>query len=68
VVGIIATLLLLLARVVILPGGPGGGVRWAALALAVGVWLALERGRLEMHWALVIAALAGLALQAAGLA
>ncbi len=68
VVGIIATLLLLLAQVVILPAGPGGGVRWAALALAAGVWLALERGRLELHWALVVAALAGLALQAAGLA
>jgi chromate transporter len=68
VVGIIATLLLLLAQVVILPAGLGGGVRWAALALAACVWLALERGRLELHWALVIAALAGLALQAAGLA
>jgi chromate transporter len=68
VVGIIATLLLLLAQVVVLPEGPGGGVRWAALALAAGLWLALERGRLELHWALVIAALAGLAMQAAGLA
>jgi chromate transporter len=68
VVGIIATLLLLLARVVILPEGFGGPVRWAALALAAAVWVALERGRLELHWALLSAALAGLGLQALGLA
>jgi chromate transporter len=67
VVGIIATLLLLLARVVILPDGLGGPVGWAALALAAGLWFALERSRLELHWALLIAALAGLALQSLGL-
>jgi chromate transporter len=68
VVGIIATLLLLLARVVILPDGFGGPVGWAALALAAAVWVALERGRLELHWALLSAALAGFGLQALGLA
>jgi chromate transporter len=68
VVGIIATLLVLLARVVILPDGFAGGVRLAPLALAAALWLLLERSRLELHWALVLAALAGLALQAAGLA
>ena len=67
VVGIIATLLVLLARVVILPDGLGGTVRWAALALAAGLWIALERGRLELHWGLLIAALVGLGLQALGL-
>jgi len=67
VVGIIATLLLLLARVVLLPGGLAGGVHWAVLALAVGVWLQLERSRLELHWVLALAALAGFVLQAAGL-
>ena len=67
VVGIIATLLLLLARVVLLPGGLAGGVHWAVLELAVGVWLLLERSRLELHWVLALAALAGFVLQAAGL-
>jgi len=68
VVGIIATLLLLLARVVILPDGFGGPVRWAAVAIAAAVWLALQRGRFELHWTLLSAALAGLGLQALGLA
>jgi len=68
VVGIIATLLLLLAKVVLLPGGLEGGVRGAVLALAAALWVLLERTRLELHWVLVIAALAGLGLQAAGLA
>jgi len=68
VVGIIATLLLLLAKVVVLPDGFAGPVRWAALALAAAVWFALGRGRLELHWALLSAAIAGLGLQALGLA
>jgi chromate transporter len=68
VVGIIATLLLLLAKVVVLPSGSSGPVRWAAVALAAAVWFALERGRLELHWVLLAAALAGLALQSLGLA
>jgi len=68
VVGIIATLLVLLARVVILPDGLAGEVRFAPLVLAAALWLLLARDRLELHWVLVLAALAGLALQAAGLA
>jgi chromate transporter len=68
VVGIIATLLVLLARVLLLPDGLAGGVHFTPLALAAALWLLLERGRLELHWVLVLAALAGLALQAAGLA
>ncbi len=68
VVGIIATLALLLARVVLLPEGFGGGVRWTVLALAAGLWMLLARGRMELHWVLLIAGLAGLGLHAAGLA
>ncbi len=68
VVGIIATLLLLLAKVVVLPDGLAGQVHWAAVALAAAVWIALERGRLDLHWVLLAAALAGLGLQALGLA
>lgn len=67
VVGIIATLALLLARVVLLPHGMTGGVGWAAFAIAVAAWWMLERGRVELHWVLVAAACAGLAAQAAGL-
>jgi chromate transporter len=66
VVGIIATLGLLLARVVILPQGLTGGIAWAALAVAVAVWWALERARLDLHWVLVLAAVAGLAARALG--
>jgi chromate transporter len=68
VVGIIATLGLLLARVIVVPEGPGGDIRWAALGLALAMWWLLTRSRLELHWVLVIAALAGLGLHAAGLA
>jgi chromate transporter len=66
VVGIIATLALLLARVVILPDGLSGGVGWTALAIAVGVWWMLERMKLELHWVLLAAALAGLGAQTVG--
>jgi chromate transporter len=66
VVGIIAALALLLASVVILPGGLAGGVGWAALGIAVGVWWMLERIKLELHWVLPAAALAGLGAQALG--
>ncbi len=68
VVGIIATLLLLLAKVVILPEGFAGPVHWAAVALSAAVWFALGRTRLELHWVLLAAALAGFGLQALGLA
>jgi chromate transporter len=66
VVGIIATLALLLARVVLLPEGWSGGVGWAALAIAATVWWTLERTKVELHWMLLAAALAGLAAQALG--
>ena len=66
VVGIIATLALLLARVVILPAGWPGGIGWAALAIAAAVWWLLERARLELHWTLALAAFAGIAIQSLG--
>jgi chromate transporter len=66
VVGIIATLALLLARVVLLPDGWQGGIGWAALAISAAVWWTVERTKLELHWALVAAALAGLAVQGLG--
>lgn len=66
VVGIIATLALLLARVVLLPDGWQGAIGWAALVIAAAVWWVLERPKLELHWALVAAALAGLAVQGLG--
>jgi chromate transporter len=66
VVGIIATLALLFARVVILPEGLAGPVGWAALAIAAAAWWSLERARLGLHWVLAGAALAGLAVQAGG--
>jgi len=68
VVGIIATLALLLARVVIVPAGFEGGVRWTPLLLAAALGLLLQRNRLDLHWVLLLAALAGLGLHAAGLA
>jgi chromate transporter len=66
VVGIIATLGLLLARVVLLPQGLDGGVAWASLVIAGCAWWLLERRRIELHWVLALAALAGLATQYAG--
>lgn len=68
VVGIIATLALLLARVVLVPEGWDGGIGWAALAIAAAAWWMLERMRLELHWVLVAAALAGLAAHGLGAA
>jgi chromate transporter len=66
VVGIIGTLALLLARVVLLPEGWSGGVGWASAAIAVAVWWLLGRRSFELHWVLVAAALAGIAAQALG--
>jgi len=67
VVGIIATLGVLLARVVTLPAGLAGGVAWGALALAVVVWILLARTRLDLLLILALAALGGLALRTFGL-
>jgi chromate transporter len=61
VVGIIGTLAVLFARVVLLPQGLAGGPDWTALAVAVGAWLLLTRTRLDLPWILAAAALAGLA-------
>jgi len=66
VVGIIATLGVLLARVVILPAGLAGGVSWGALGLAVAVWFLLARTGLDLLWILALAAIGGLALRAFG--
>jgi chromate transporter len=66
VVGIIATLALLLARVVILPEGAAGTIGWVAILLAAATWWLLERAKLELHWVLGLAALAGLATHALG--
>jgi chromate transporter len=66
VVGIIATLALLLARVVLLPDGFPGSIGWVALGIAAVAWWLLERARIELHWVLLGAALAGLAAQAIG--
>jgi hypothetical protein len=52
--------------VVLVPDGWSGGVDWAAVAIASAVWWLLERTKVELHWALVAAALAGLAVQASG--
>jgi chromate transporter len=66
VVGIIGTLALLLARVVILPEGFAGGVGWAPLAIAIAVGWLLARARPGLHWILALAAAAGLVVQLAG--
>jgi chromate transporter len=68
VVGIIATLAVLLGRVVLFPGGPGAAVSWPALAIAVAAWLLLTRTRLPLPWVLAAAAAAGLSAQALGAA
>jgi chromate transporter len=68
VVGIIATLAVLLARVVVFPAGLAGPPGWAALSIAAATWFALRNAKIGLPWILVGAALAGLAAQAAGLA
>ena len=66
VVGVIATLAVLLGRVVLFPGGPGGAIAWGALAIAATAWLALTWTRLALPWVLAGAAAAGLSTQALG--
>jgi chromate transporter len=68
VVGIIATLAVLLGRVVLFPGGPGGGISWPALGIAVTAWLVLTRTRIALPWVLAGAAATGLAVRALGAA
>jgi chromate transporter len=66
VVGIIATLALLLARVVFFPHGLGHGPAWAAVAIAAASWWLLERTRLGLPWVLALAATVGLLANLAG--
>jgi len=66
VVGVIASLTLLLAKVVLLPGGLAAGPSWPAIAIGVGAWLLLQRTRLALPWVLVAAAFVGLGAEFAG--
>jgi chromate transporter len=59
VVGVIATLALLLAQVIVFPRGWAGGLDWAALALSVAAWLALEKLDWPLPVVLAACALAG---------
>jgi len=67
VVGIIATLALLLARVVFLPRGLGAAPSWASIVIAAVALVLLLRTRPGLQWVLVIAVIAGLIVQALGL-
>jgi chromate transporter len=63
VVGVIATLALLLAQVILFPDGWRAGPDWAAVALAAAAWFALERLKWPLVWVLVASAGVGLALR-----
>jgi len=63
VVGIIATLAVLLARVVLFPAGLGHAPSWPALAIVVGAGWLLMKTRIDLLWVLAAAGLAGLAAQ-----
>jgi chromate transporter len=63
VVGVIATLALLLLQVVAFPRGWTAPPEWTALALAAAAWWALERRGLPLVPVLALSALAGLALR-----
>lgn len=60
VVGVIATLALLLAQVVLFPAGWSHTPDFAALAIAVVAWWLLERARWSLQAVLAAAAVAGL--------
>ena len=64
VVGVIATLALLLARAVLFPDGYGAGPSVPAVLISIAVYAALARTRVELHWVLAAAAAVGLALAA----
>ena len=66
VVGIIGTLALLFARVVLLPNGIDAGPDWSAMAIAVAVWLLLTRTRIDLPWILAAAAGTGYLAAAVG--
>jgi chromate transporter len=63
VVGIIGTLALLFARVVLFPGGVSAGPDWRPTLIAIAVWFALTRTRIDLPWILAAAAVAGLLLR-----
>ena len=63
VVGIIGTLAVLFARVVLLPQGIAAGPDWAAVAIALAVWLLLTRTRVDLPWILAAAAAAGFLIE-----
>jgi chromate transporter len=60
VVGVIATLALLLAQVVLFPDGWRLAPDWAAVLIAIAAWLLLERVRWSLGPVLLAAAAAGL--------
>jgi chromate transporter len=64
VVGVIATLALLLARAVLFPQGYVMGPSVPAILISIAVYAALAHARVELHWVLAAAAAAGLALAA----
>jgi chromate transporter len=63
VVGVIATLVLLLAQVVLFPEGWRAAPDWSAVLIAVAAWFLLERARWPLGPVLLAAAASGLFLQ-----
>ena len=63
VVGVIATLVLLLAQVVLFPDGWRAAPDWYAVLIALAAWFLLERARWPLGPVLLAAAASGLFLQ-----
>ena len=63
VVGVIATLALLLAQVVLFPGGWRAAPDWNAVLIALAAWFLLERARWPLGPVLLAAAASGLFLR-----
>ena len=63
VVGVIATLALLLARVVLFPDGWRAAPDWSAVLIALAAWFLLERARWPLGPVLLAAAASGLFLR-----
>ena len=63
VVGVIATLVLLLAQVVLVPDGWRAAPDWNAALIALAAWLLLERARWSLGPVLLAAAASGLLLR-----
>jgi chromate transporter len=66
VVGVIATLAVLLARVVLFPDGWPAWPDWAAVALGLGAWYALERLQWSLPAVLALAGVLGLLVRSLG--